>query len=133
MEREEIQQLLESVLSGQKTMGDVVETLFQEMARGGRTLMVDENRYDLVDELAGLNYTVYPVHPEWSDVQIKKEVIGRVLITRNGSDFVDDVHSGHYGLIWVRRDTDAKILAKRIEAAIRHHNFRRNLEQVVKI
>ena len=131
--REMIEELLEAVASGKKTVKDAADFLLQEVGRGGRIFVIDENMRDLETELAALRYTIYPVPPGLDDDRIKKEIYGRVFVTNNGKDFVDGVNTGHYGLIWVLRHRDAKTVAKEIEAVVRQVNFDRELEQVVRI
>jgi uncharacterized protein with PIN domain len=125
--------IVEGVFRGQITVAKAVDKLLQEIGRGGRILMVDENLYGLARELRALNYTVDLVLAGTPDEEIKKLLPGRVLITINGKDFVDDTKNYRYGLIWVRKSTDAKVLAKKVEAVLMSSNFRRSVAQTVPV
>ena len=115
------------------TLLEAVDLILNEAGRGDRILVVDENLLDLEKELSALRYTVYPVPFNTSDEEIKRELRGRIFITRNGKDFAKDVEKFYYGLIWVHGNTDAKILAKEIEQVLMAANFARNPTQVVRI
>jgi hypothetical protein len=125
--------IIESCGRGDITPDAAVDQLLAEMARGGRILVVDENMLGLERELARLNYTVYPVDVHQADAMIMKELKGRVLITQNGQDFKDGCKRHYYGLIWVQGQPGFKQLAKKVEAALRRHNFAGDLTQVVKV
>ena len=128
-----VNKIVENAVFRQITVAEAVEQLLQEIGRCGRILVVDENLYDLAQELISMNYVVHLVTRGANDEQIKATLGARVFITINGKDFVDDAKKYRYGLIWVRKSTDAKVLARKIEAVLMSANFRRNLEQVVKI
>ena len=135
MERDEIEALIRGVVDRTHTIDEAVGVLLNEMGRGGRIFVVDENLMGLERELSQLNYTTYTVSPHLDDQLIKEQVRGRVLVTGNGRHFVDDVgqDKGNYGLIWVTSQKDHQVLAGEIAQAIQRVNFRRNLNQVVKV
>lgn len=134
MNKETVKELLQEVVEGRRSLNAAAEYLLQEMGRGGRILVVDENLLGLEAELADLNYTAYPIRRRQADDEsIKHEIYGKVLVTRNGKDFADGVSSGYYGLVWVQSDADFAVLAKRIEAELMQRNFKRNLAQVIKV
>lgn len=133
MERAFLKSLLEQVNRGQKSVDALVDFLLQEMGRGGRILVVDENILDLEPELLELGYTVDTVDLGGPDEAIKKQLKNRVLVTRNGRHFVDDVADFRYGVIWVVSKGDAKTLARKVERAMMTSNFHRKPAQVVKV
>jgi uncharacterized protein with PIN domain len=128
-----INKIVEGAVSRRITAAKAVEKLLQEIGRGGRILAVDENLYDLARELWELGYTTHLVLSSNSDEDTKVTLPGKVLITINGKDFVDDTEKYRYGLIWVRKSTDAKILAKKVETVLMSANFRRNVTQSVMV
>jgi hypothetical protein len=125
--------LLENVAAGTTSVKQAVYILLNEIGRGDRILVIDENLLDLEKELAALRYTVRMVPRGMDDEDIKRTLRSRILITCNGVDFADDTEKYYYGLIWVRKPTDAKILAKKVEAVLMRANFAHNLTQVVSI
>lgn len=133
--KQELKVLIEDVAEGRTTVRKAVAFILNEMGRGGRILVVDENLRDLDDELAKLNYTVQPVITEDPDQKIKKSLGGKVFITHNGDDFKDKAerHKWRYGLIWIKVNPPAKDLAKRVEEALVKANFSNNLLQLVTI
>jgi hypothetical protein len=122
-----------NVLAEYITPEMAVRLLLNEIGRGGRILVIDENIVGLEHELAFMNYTVYTVVLGESDEEIKKRLRGRVLITQNGKDFADDIFKHRYGLIWVRQVPDFKILAERVRDVLMKRNFCLNLTQVARI
>ena len=135
MEKAEITALIQDVLSGEKSVTQVVEALFEDMGRGARILVLDENLSDLDGELAELNYTTKTVEPGLSDLEIKRALRSRVFITRNGRHFSDpqDMQKFRYGLLWLVSEGDARFLAGKISQAIMKNSFKRDLIKVVKV
>jgi hypothetical protein len=133
MERTIIESLIQDAITGLKPISQVVEVLLDEMGRGGRILVVDENLAGLDAELSRLNYTTYMVTLGTDDDLIKRELKGKVLVTNNGKDFVDDHEKFRYGLIWVTKQRDFQVLAREVDAALMKANFRAKVAQVVTI
>jgi len=135
MEKHEIKKLIKDANSGRKTVDEVVDLIFEDMGRGSRIFVVDENLIGLDNELGRLNYTVYTLPKGLNDDEVKRKITGRVLVTANGGHFVADVANLHYGLVWVLHSGDYKVLAKKIEKALMamKTNFRRSVEQVIKV
>jgi len=125
--------MVEDAVSGRKSVNEVVDALFEDMGRGSRILVTDENLTGLDVELGKLNYTVQSVERGLTDDQIKRQMAGKILVTSNGQDFVDGVEAFYYGLVWVQHSSDYKALAKKIEQALMTTGFRNNLTQVIKV
>lgn len=127
--------LLGDFVEGRRTHDSVVGILLNEMGRGSRILVVDENLLDLDAELSDMNYTTDVIRAGTEDQQIKMQLHNRVFITQNGRDFCDpkEMLRYRYGLIWVTSNPDTKVLAQRVEQALKQTNFKRHLVQVVKI
>src|ERR1044071_5415304 len=95
-----IEKAVQDAVDGKLTVMEATSFLLDEMGRGGRIFVVDENLRGLERELSAMNYTTYTVKRSVEDWKIKEEIKGCVFITNNGKDFVDDVaeEKGDYGL-----------------------------------
>ena len=104
------------LLTGEASVAQAMEYIM-EFARGGWSLVVDENLEALADELAHLNYNVEAVPKGMSDDQIRKDYGGDVFITSNDADFDLSEVPGTFrlGLILVPNGVDPRKLAKAIE------------------
>lgn len=127
--------IIRRVLAGKMTVERAVDRLLYEVGHGGITLLVDETSYGLVAEFKSMNYTVYPVDPGIDDLAIKRQIRGRVLITRNGKHFsvLKDREHYDYGLVWVTSTGNDAAVAKKIEKVLMRSNFARNPHQVFKV
>ncbi len=129
----QIKKLIEDIASGKLSRKSALDTLLMELGRGGRILVVDENLRGLDAYLINLNYTVYNVRPGDTDEEIKAELSGRILVTKNGQDFDGDNEQHYYGLIWVVNRAPFRLLAKKIEAILMREQFKKNLTHTVKL
>lgn len=105
----------------------------EALARGGRTLVIDENVASLRPFLSEKNYTVQVAYGE--DEKIKSNLLdGVVFITNNEKHFIDreDRLYYNYGLIVVP-SIDMQLLTDYIEKCLMESNFRGDLLQVWKI
>jgi len=135
MNEQSIEKLLEQVADKSLPVHEAVDILLQEMGRGGRNLMVDENLYGLEPFLSEMGYTVYRVQSGFPDDQIKKLLESRVFITKNGQHFSDpeDMQKFYYGLIWVKSNLDEMRLAEAVKGMLMTKNFGKNLTQIATV
>jgi hypothetical protein len=130
----EIRHVLQQLLEGEITEDIAVASLLYEMGRGGRILVVDEHLLGLEQELSAMNYTTLTVARNVHDDVIKQSLNSKIVITKNGQDFEDDLVKYRYGLIWiVSKIDDHKLLANMVKDALMKANFSKNLTQIVKI
>lgn len=82
-----------------------------------------------------MDYTIYGVEYGADDKAIKKQLDGRVLVTRNGRHFSSrkDLERYNYGLVWITSTGNDAAVAKKVDRAIMRANFARTLHQVVKV
>ena len=124
-----MQDLLNAYEAGKRRDEYVKEAL----ARGGRTLVVDENVEAVVPYLKQKNYFVDTAYG--TDEQIKQHLLdGKILITNNEKDFIDreDRVYYHYGLLSVP-NIDSELLSDYVEKCLMKAGFKSNLLQVWKI
>ena len=108
---------LRKLLDGKATLEQALDYIM-EFARGGWSLVVDENLESLADALAELNYGVRTVPKGISDEEIRQRHSSRgVFITSNDQDFsLDEVPEVFEdGMILVPNGVDDGLLARRIE------------------
>jgi len=88
------------------------------MARG--IVILDENLFSLFSELEKQGLRVLKVRPGLEDKEIKEHSLaGRIFITNNSKDFIDDANQLEYGIIATENATkDSKTLAKLISDEI---------------
>ncbi len=94
------------------------------MARG--RVVLDENVSSLKSELEARNIRVIEPRKGLSDDDIKREILpGRIFITNNTKDFIDDASVYEYGIIALEGTSkaDESSLAKDISDAIRKHSL----------
>jgi len=130
------ERILARVVRGTLSERRAVDLLLNEMSRGGRTLVVDEDLRGLERELAGLRYTTELLPAGLLDPQIKPLLRSRVFITGNGIDFIVPEHMDryYYGVIWIdTKSRDYPTLAGKVQDVLKTHNFGKNLVQVVKV
>lgn len=105
----------------------------EALARGGRTLVIDENVESLRPFLQKKNYTVQAAYGD--DEKIKSNLLdGAVFITNNEKHFIsrEDRLYYNYGLIVVP-NMDTQTLANFVEECLMSSNFGGELLQVWKI
>jgi hypothetical protein len=91
----------------------------QAMARG--FLVLDENLENLEQELIKRNIKIVKVKKGLKDPFIKENILpGRIFVTNNSKDFIDDASSYQYGIIATEKIKfkDPKNLAKKISDEI---------------
>jgi len=96
----------------------------EAMARG--RVVLDENLESLASELRNRNIIVYLPIKGMSDDDIKSTMLGgRLFITNNSKDFIDDASSYEYGIISTEKIKfkDDKKLSKMISDAIIKHSL----------
>jgi hypothetical protein len=124
-----MQDLLESIKMAQEREKYVKEAL----ARGGRTLVLDENVESLRSFLLKKNYDVDVAYGR--DEQIKRNLLNnKIFITNNEEHFIDRENRLYYnyGLVIVPQ-LNSQILADSIEKCLTESNFKSNLLQIWKI
>jgi hypothetical protein len=96
----------------------------EAMARG--KIVLDENLESLAEELRKRNIIVILPVKGMSDEDIKEKMIsGRLFVTNNSKDFVDDASSYEYGIISTEKIKfkDSKSMSKMISDAIIKHKL----------
>ena len=94
--------------------------LLQKKAMSRGLLWLDENVQFLEDLLLQYNFRVKVIPPGTKDEQVKDLVEGRVFITANSKDFIDEIDVYLYCLVAVdNAPKDPIILAKAISDAWR--------------
>jgi hypothetical protein len=133
--RKEIKRIIRKAVNKKMTVEESADRLLLEFGRGIPILVLDNDCYGLFEPLLDMNYTVYKVTPGNTDAEIKKQIAGRVLISRNGKDFSspNDLEKWEYGLIWLTTDDDNQVAAKKVKKVLMTKHFRANLKQVVKV
>ena len=109
-------------LSKQQIMFHVIEKF--SMARG--IVVLDENVESAAQALKDKNLRVIKVMSGMSDERIKQTVLsGRIFITNNTQDFIEDAKRLEYGIISTEgiSDKDPEHLADLISRAIIDHSL----------
>ncbi len=131
--KQAIEEVINDLVSHRISIDEAVCRLTLEMGRGGRTLVVDENRKDLRYALGARGYTVDDVPTGADDhAVIKPQLNSRVFITANWKDFDDpaDLRKYRYGLLKIPSRGDLKRLVVAIEKELMTAQFNSNLEQI---
>ncbi len=133
MEKHQITAFIAEVVAGKRTAGEIADVLLNEMGRGGRTLVIDENLIGIERYLAALGYSTRLVTVGEPDPQIIARLRAKVLVTRNAKDFVPHMESGYFGIVWVVSLLPNPELAEKIKDALAVAGFGANLTQVIKV
>ena len=125
--------VLEQVHCRTMSVEEAKRQILQEMGRGGRILVMNEDLRELEQELSILNYTTTSVPRHLEDTQIKGALWAKIIITRSGRQFVADLDKYYYGLIWIQSDLPWQKMAKKIESTLVSATFKMNLAQAIKL
>jgi hypothetical protein len=137
MKKETVDKIFKKLIKESLCQGKETDKLVHEaLARGGRTLVLDENIMELRDLLRNKNYTVNVAHGVDAEI-LEDQVRNHIFLTNNASDFDDEDLQKlcYYGLVLTPNpnDFDSKLMADAIEKVLMQANFAGNLIQTWQI